>query len=118
MPAALNLPAAARASFVDCSAKIAAGQLKANILSFITAVYATFPVNMPKNRPVSNWFIPINALSVSMRSGFPYTLVELDQAANLIYRICWGASTQQSLGFITAAQGNALLASYNAHINV
>lgn len=125
-----NLISAAQDAFVNCAAKTGNGQLKSALSDFVAAVNqspqltgGTFPDQAPNNRPISNWFIPIVDLSSGMSATAQYSLLEVDQAANLVYRICWAAfaaagppSNTQGPGLIDTAQYAAMLAAYNASI--
>ena len=108
---------AAAMSFYDCSQKAAVGALKAGLASLVSTAIATFPDSVANNHPVADWFVPIQALSTSMSGSVTYTQTQLNQAANLVYRICWAGQAMLDAGLITAPQAAVLLAAYNAAIN-
>jgi len=116
MPPAANLRAAANASFLNCSNQFAVGALKTALADFVTQGIVDFPDTVANNRPVGNWFVPIQSLSTSMNASLAFTLSQLDEAANLVFRICMAGDAIQTAGLITAPQAAALLAAYNANI--
>lgn len=115
--AATYATSAAALSFVDCSEKTAVGALKAGLALLVSSSIASFPDDVVDNRPVADWFVPIKSLAESMSAATIYTQAELNQAANLVYRICWAGQAALDAGRITAPQAAVLLAAYNAAIN-
>lgn len=115
--AATYSTSAAALSFFDASQKSAAGALKTALADFVADAIGDFPDDVISNRPVSDWFVPLQSLSESMSALTTFTQAELNQAANLVYRICWAGQAALDAGTISAPQAATLLASYNANIN-
>ena len=111
-----TLTIAAGASYTDCNGKTGSGVLKSALASFAAAMPPIFPDAIQNNRQVGNWAIPIQALSASMSASLGFSTVQLNLAADLIYRACFAGVKAQANGFITAGQGTSLLAAYNAFI--
>jgi hypothetical protein len=119
MPPALNLPSAAADSYNNLHTKWQANTLDTALTSFWQATTATFPEEIIKNHPVSNWLTVIASLAANMPGGVvPYS--DLITAAQYVYRICWMTHALFIQGQINAAQAttgpNSILVQYNATI--
>lgn len=115
MTAAPTLAAAAGQAFDNLTSHYIAGNLKITLDQFWGANLDSFPESEPNSHPVSNWLTVIAALADIMPTGQP-PLVQLTQAAEAVYRLCWMASFLRGSGGISHDQADALLASYNAII--
>ena len=115
MAVAASLVEAANLAWSNLEAKSIAGTLRTNMLAFAAAAPASFSPNTPGDRPIVNWLAVIRSFAGVM-SGVAviWTGDGLRRAADLIYRICSIGAQLLGQNTITAGQGAALLAAYNA----
>ena len=126
MATATTLDQAAAQAYNNLFPKWVAGApLPASLLAFTNPLILNpdiFPEETPDFHPVSNWCALIQSITKQMISfvgppfvpgqGISYAL--LNTAANYVYRMCWMTLFLQQHGFISAPQGAAVLAAYNA----
>ncbi len=119
MPPAANLQEAAGLAYDNLYTKWALGYLQyfPALLSFVQALASNpnlFPESAPNNHPIANWLAVISAYSVDLTPNTLPALVQLNEGAQLIYRICWCADALRTANLITAPQAAAVLTQYNA----
>ena len=97
-----------------------ADTLKTALGTFNTAAASIFPDEIPNNRPVGNWLIPLSQIQLTMTpngvvgpdpANANYTAVR--NAVDAVYRMCWAAQAAIDAALCTGAQGVALLAAWN-----
>lgn len=115
MATALSLAQAAGQAFDNLHVAWLSNNLQPVLTAFWQATNDTFPESAPNSNPVSNWLTLIAALADQMSVTF-VPIIQLTQAAEYVYRLCWMASFLQSSGGITNTQATFLLSSYNAII--
>lgn len=110
-----TLDDAAYQSYANMATLSAANTLKTQLAAFCTTALAIFPNETPSNHPCANWLVLLSALAEQMpATNVPFT--SLVVSADYMWRLCMLAFTLKAQGFITTAQGVALLAAYNADI--
>lgn len=97
---------------MNIKALTSGNSIKTQLTSFIAAVTTIVPDNIPNNRPVGNWLIPMAALANTMRA-LDMSLSDFNAAVDYVSKLCAVASAQRSASLITGAQGNAILAAWN-----
>lgn len=89
-----------------------ANSLKTKLGTFSATCLALFPEMEGKSHPSSNWCILMSNLSNLMpSSNVPFAT--LQTATQYVYRMCLMTSQLRTQTLISAAQANAVLASYN-----
>jgi hypothetical protein len=119
MTMAANLEQAAYLSYKQCDIRNDASTLITNFRAFIAAAEPIFGDGDPTVRPVGNWLVLMQALSVQMAGvgvGTVATLQAMNLAAEYLYRMCLSANGYQGCAVTTGAQRTALLAAWNANI--
>ena len=112
MTVAATLKDAATDAFGNLNTLWLADVLKAKIAAFCDLALPIFPQEQDLNHPVSNWTTLLDALQDAMPT--PQTFLNLNQAVDQVYRLCWVAYYLQQQNLITNAQATTLLAAYNA----
>jgi len=112
---AATLTEAAHLTYVRARPRWAAATLKASLALFITDVSVIFSDTIANDRPVGNWLIPLYALSSNLPAGV-LPVADFNAVVDGIYRLCMAGAAQLSATLITAPQGAALLAAWNARI--
>jgi hypothetical protein len=115
MATAANLVEAANDSANDLNALYALGgnALRDALIQFAVTSQAQFPDQNPDGHPSANWCAIILALTSTM-SGTP-SIVQFQTSVQYVYRMCLMTNVLQTQSLITASQGNAVLAAYNAN---
>lgn len=113
MASATTLPEAAFQAYDNLSVDFAADALKDDLALFVNALLPTFPDQDPNGRPIANWLILIYALSDQM-AATNASFVDLDTAANYIYKVCFLANNLNVQGLISNVQAAAVLTAYNS----
>jgi hypothetical protein len=114
MAIATSLPAAAGQAFDNLHVRWQANQLRTNLSLFCEQTLVIFPQSAPDSNPVSNWITVLWALS-SQLAATNVPIVQLTQAAEIVYRLCWMASALFGHG-VDFVQQATLLAKYNVFI--
>jgi len=109
---ASSLSQAAGQAFDNLFVKWSVGQLKISMSFFWPQVMAIFPDSQANGRPVANWGTVLASAENQTPNGKPI-MTYLNNAAQIVYRLCWMGSYLQSVALITNAQANDLLAAYN-----
>lgn len=116
MPLAVTLPQAAGQAYDNLVIHWDNQQLKLKITQFCASSNTIFDQQSEQSHPVSNWVAVLSALGENL----PVSDVPIDQlteSAEIVYRLCWMASTLIGNG-ITTGQATSLLTAYNAFIGV
>jgi hypothetical protein len=117
MALATTLLEAADLSAFQVATRIAAGTL--NFQAFINDCQAILPNSgSVKERTVSNWLIPMQALQSQIASSLQLVNRFQMQIVEYLYRFCIGAHFASAVGVlrITSTQRTQLLAVWNARI--
>lgn len=115
MATAATLTEAANDSSDDLNALYALGgdALRDAMIAFANTSLAQFPDQDVNGHPSSNWCAIILALTSTM-SGTA-SLIQFQTSVQYVYRMCLMTNVLQTQTLITAGQGNAVLAAYNAN---
>lgn len=116
MATATTLVEAAHLSYDQCGLRWTAGTLRASFTAFIQAASSIFSDNIPNDRPVGNWLVPMYGLLSQVPAANPEQQRFLDSCAQYLYRICYAGHVMDDANLITNAQAAALLAAWNAQI--
>jgi hypothetical protein len=112
MPAAVTLQAAANDAYDFMFVWWQAGQLKARMTGFAAQMSPSFADDVPNDRTVGDWLIPIAALANTMGAAVQ-PLTQFNASVQYIYRICWQADAMRTANLISAAQATAVLNQFN-----
>lgn len=114
---AATLEDAANLSYARISVKWAANTVRANTNAFIIACALVLDDNVPNDRTVGNWLVPLNGLATQMAadSNNPMPQSLFNTLVEWVYRMMMAAAYAQSQSRITTAQANALLAAWNTN---
>lgn len=113
--AASTLAEAAGAAFDNLQIRWRTNGMKNALTQFFNNGNPLFPDSEPSNQPLGNWFIYLGSLATTM-AATNVPILELTQAAEIVYRLCWLAQASLTNGLISPTQATALLAYYNVFI--
>lgn len=118
MAIAANLEDAAQIAYDNLQAKNLALTLYTDFGNFIQDLIAVFPDDGTQaERTVGNWIVVGMAAKTAVAASVFVGVVparKFNALALFVFRLCEAARNAQNAGRITAAQGNAILAAYNA----
>ncbi len=115
MSTATTLAKAAGMTFDNLQVKWLTGFLSITTQFFGQQVVALFPESNMNARPVANWGTILRSVASQIPSGIP-PVTDLNNAAQIIYRLCWMGSQLQTQGLITTAEATSLLVDYNSTV--
>lgn len=113
--AALTLAEAAGAAFDNLQIRWNNNGLKSALTQFFNNGNPLFPDSEPDSQALGDWFIPLGSLATNM-AATNVPILELTQAAQIVYRLCWLAQVFKDNGSISSTQATTLLAYYNLFI--
>lgn len=114
MAMAADLKEAAYLSYPQASLLWTAGlaQLRTALNNFIVGASPLFEDAVANDRPVGNWLIPMKSIAAVM-PGVAVPIGQLNNAVEVLYRMCYAAYINFQRNLITSDQAVALLALWN-----